>query len=260
MPGFEIALDLLVDTLELDLHLSADDVPVVWHDPVVEADKCEVATPTRVRATPAAELRDIRCATNPDPDRFPDQKPEPGVVSGDDFGIVSLTDLFEFVAAYSTSPDKTEAQRANAETVRFNVETKRKPDDPSAIGDGFDGTMPGVFERALIEAADAAGVLERVTVQSFDHRSLWAIAAIYSDASLAALTRRNDAPDLAALAELGAAIWSPDYRSLDEGAVAQASGLGMLVIPWTVNDPGDMAALLALGVDGIITDRPDLAP
>ena len=56
---------------------------------------------------------------------------------------------------------------------------------------------------------------------------------------------------------IGAGTWAPDYRDLNTARVAEAHALGLRVVPWTVNEPADMAGLVAQGVDGIITDRPD---
>lgn len=259
LPGFELALDLMVDTLEFDLHLSADDVVMVWHDPWLDTSKCTGAPDgIALRDMTAQEQSGLRCDKNPDTDRFPDQVPQPGAISGDDFSIATLARVFQFVQDYADDPSKTDAQRANAAAVRFNIETKRKVDDPSAIGDGFDGVTMGVFESAVVSDVDAAGLRDRVTIQSFDHRSLWSIHAVHPDISLAALTRRNDIPDFAELAGNGAAIWSPDYRSVGPTSLANAHDAGLLVVPWTVNDADDMGDLLAMGVDGIITDFPDL--
>ncbi len=261
LPSFELALDLGVDTLELDLHLSADYEVVVWHDPVIEADKCQgdgVGRP--VRDLTATQLRELRCASNPDPGRYPEQRPEPGQVSGDDFGIVTLVELLGFVDDYARHESKSDEQRRQATAVGFNIETKRKPDDPGAIGDGFDGSAMGVFEEAVMTAVMDGGVEDRVTVQSFDHRSLWAVHQEHPAVELAALTRRDDRPDLGRLAEMGATVWSPDHRSLSPEVIDQAHAAGLIVIPWTVNDPDDMEQLVAAGVDGIITDRPDLRP
>ncbi len=260
LPGFELALDLGVDTLELDLHWAADDVVVVWHDPVVEPTLCSgegVSMP--IRQLTSTQLRALRCDRNPDPGRFPEQAAQPGTLAGDDWGIVGLAELFGFVAGYAGSEAKTPEQRANAETVRFNVETKRKPDDPGAIGDGFDGETAGPFERAIIAAIGDAGLTDRVSIQSFDHRSLWAVRAETPAIDLVALTG-GGVPDFAELARRGAGTWSPDQRSVTDAAVSAAHGAGLLVVPWTVNDPAAMDRLIELGVDGIITDRPDLQP
>jgi glycerophosphoryl diester phosphodiesterase len=40
--------------------------------------------------------------------------------------------------------------------------------------------------------------------------------------------------------------------------VAEARALGLRVVVWTVNKPEDMARMIEIGVDGIISDRPDL--
>ena len=52
-------------------------------------------------------------------------------------------------------------------------------------------------------------------------------------------------------------MWSPYFRGLREAELREAHGLGLKVVVWTVNDPADMATMIALGVDGIITDYPD---
>jgi glycerophosphoryl diester phosphodiesterase len=56
----------------------------------------------------------------------------------------------------------------------------------------------------------------------------------------------------------GCAVWSPNAADLQAPALAEAQALGLAVVPWTVNDPKDMDALVGQGVDGLITDRPDL--
>ena len=276
LPAFEAALDLLVTTLEADVHLTADGQVVVWHDPVIDPSKCGLTPASlaglpdpddprvareelRVRALTAGQLAGYRCDRNPDPGRFPRQITEPGAVAGDDYGIATVSELFEFVESYAASPDKTDEQRANAAEVLFNLETKRVADDPQTIDDGFDGINAGLLELALLAAIEAAGVTERTTVQSFDHRSLWAVAATGSEVALAALSSRS-LPDFGDLAKGGASVWSPNQSLVSPASLENAHDAGLAVIPWTVNDPDDMQRLLELGADGIITDRPDLAP
>jgi glycerophosphoryl diester phosphodiesterase len=55
----------------------------------------------------------------------------------------------------------------------------------------------------------------------------------------------------------GGDIWAPYFGDLDGAKLAEAKTLGLRVIPWTVNDPAQIAKLLEMGVDGIISDRPD---
>ncbi len=272
LAAFEIALDLGVTTLELDLHFSADGVPVVWHDPIVDPSKCRLAdgAPSRVPDPETADSADLGvrrltaeqlgwyvCDRNPDPGRFPDQMAIPGELPGADFRIIPLAELFAFVEAYAASDLKSDPQREAASQVHFNIETKRVPAEPETIDDGFDGSTAGPFELAILAVVAAAGLDERVVVQSFDHRSLRAVAATGATVQLAPLTR-DRVNDPAAYVEWGADIWSPSASTLTAELLASAQAAGLAVVPWTVNDPADMAALIDLGVDGIITDRPDL--
>lgn len=55
----------------------------------------------------------------------------------------------------------------------------------------------------------------------------------------------------------GGRIWSSFHGDLDAAQVKEAQGLGLTVLAWTVNDPAQIARMLDLGVDGIVTDRPD---
>ena len=249
LPSFELALDVGVTTLELDLHLSADGVPVIWHDPEIDPAKCvgsDTSLPAAedeppIRVLTAAQLGTYVCDRNPDQGRYPDQTPAAGTVTGTAYGITTLDSLFTMVDAYAASTDKTAEQRTNADTIQFNV----------------DGTNPAEFETAVAAVIAEWGYENRVVVQSFDHRSLWAIRKIAPTVRLAALTR-DDIPDFAALADLGAAIWSPRYSVLAKSRVADAQQAGLDVIPWTVNDAGAVCSLRAMGTDGVITDRPDL--
>lgn len=277
LPAFETALDLEVSTLELDLHLTADGQIVVWHDPVIDPAKCGLA-PADPDAAPdpddvyttdrellisqltLAQVAAYRCDRNPDRDRFPDQEAVPGDLAGDDYAIVTIGELFDFVAAYAGSDLKSGSQRANAERVVFNVETKRRPDRPHFIGDDFDGDAPGLFEKTLVGEIEERGLSSRTIVQSFDHRSLWAVRALAPDIRLSALTLSGDTVGFDELAQQGASIWSPDVRDVDAVTLAAAKESGLAVIPYTINDPAEMERVIELGVDGIITDRPDLAP
>ena len=276
LPAFEIALDLGVTTLELDLHFSADDQLVIWHDPAIDPAKCRMdptssllvpdpddkATPPAhlaLRRLTAAQLSTYLCDRNPDAARFPAQLASPTALAGADFSIITLAQLFDFVDAYAADPGKSAAQRATARQVRFNIETKRVADQPETIGDGFDGVHPGPFELAILALVQERGLADRVTIQSFDLRSLWAVHLVAPDMPLVALSSKAPrSGDLSSWAEAGATVFSPSASVLTPALLAQAHDLGLLVIPWTVNEPDAMRALIDMGVDGLISDRPDL--
>ena len=273
LPSFETALDLGVSTLELDLHYSADGDVVVWHDPVVGDDKCglKAGAPSHipdpddpeapedslaVRSLTTDDLRWFDCSRNPDQEAFPDQNSEPTLLAESDFGIITLDDLIDFVERYATAPSKTEIQRQGAIVVGYNVETKRGFGDTSAIDDGFDGTNPGPFELRLLEVIDDRRIRDRVVVQSFIRESLESIHLIDPELRLAALTIGDADPG--GYAALGASVWSPQASSISERRLAEAFEVGLVVIPWTVNSLEEVERLVDAGVDGVITDRPDL--
>ena len=53
-------------------------------------------------------------------------------------------------------------------------------------------------------------------------------------------------------------MWSPYYAETTRSQVKEAQSLGLKVVVWTVNEPADMRRMIEWGVDGIISDRPDL--
>lgn len=271
LPSFEAALDLGVTTLELDLHFSEEGQVMVWHDPVIDKSKCrlpddagaEVPDPRHplrkilISQQPAAIVQQYQCDLNPDEGRFGEQTAVSMPISGSDYHIPTLEELFIFVEQYAQSELKTEQQRQNAMQVQFNIETKRVPDAPENIGDGFTGGEAGPFELAILELVERYGLQERVIIQSFDHRSLRTIRAINPDIRLAALTTAGEAK-VQVYNGYGFDIWSPRARDLTPELLEEAQALGLLVIPWTVNDVDEMRRLIDMGVDGLISDRPDL--
>ena len=272
LPAFETALDLGVTTLELDLHFTQDGRVVVWHDPIIDDSKCRLPdepadpdapdprNPLRrifVSQQPLSVVQSYICDLNPEPDRFSEQTAVPTPIAGNDYRIITLAELFDFVEQYANSDLKTEAQRNNAATVQFNIETKREPDHPEYIDDGFTGGEAGPFELAILEIVNGRSLTDRVIIQSFDHRSLRTIREIDSDIRLAALTTGGEAK-LDVYAAYKFNIWSPRYRDVTAELVTKAHEEGLLVIPWTVNETDDMQRLIGWGVDGLISDRPDL--
>jgi glycerophosphoryl diester phosphodiesterase len=270
----ETALDLMVTTLEFDLHLSADDEIIVWHDPVIDASKCgllpgapaDVPDPDdenvpdqalAVRSLTAEQLSWYQCDRNPDPGRFAVQEASPTTRAGAMYSIVTLDELVDFVERYAADTSKTDDQRRAAAAVRFNMETKRKSSNPDAIGDGFDGENPGLFEIRVLEVIEDRDIAGRTTIQSFDIRSLRAIRAIDPVLPLAFLESTPSA-DLADLALWGITEWSPNLDFATQQRVAEAHEAGLSVKPWTIVSVDQASILIEAGVDGLITDRPDL--
>jgi glycerophosphoryl diester phosphodiesterase len=126
---------------------------------------------------------------------------------------------------------------------------------------------------ATLAVIDAARATARVIIESFDWRVQRHVRRVRPEIRLAWLTCaetvRNAAlwwdgitsvasvPDC--VADEGGPVWAPDAADLTEAQVRRAHTLGLFVLPWTVNQPGDMRQLIAWGVDGLISDRPELA-
>ena len=272
LPAFETALDLGVTTLELDLHFTQDGQVVVWHDPILDDTKCRLPdnpadpdapdprNPLRrifISQQPLSVVQSYICDLNPDEERFPEQTAVSTPLAGNDYRIITLAELFDFVEQYANSELKTEAQRNNAATVQFNIETKREPDHPEYIDDGFTGGEAGPFELAILAVVNGRSLTSRVIIQSFDHRSLRTIRDINSDIRLAALTTGGEAK-LDVYAAYKFDIWSPNQRDVTAELITKAHTEGLVVIPWTVNETEDMQRLIDWGVDGLISDRPDI--
>lgn len=258
LAGFAGALSIGVDALELDVGLTADDIVVVTHDPRLNPDI------TRTRdgawlAAPGAAIRSLRAAELADYDvgrirpasdyaaAHPDQVPHDGAA------IPTLAEVLRI-----------------GRLARLNVELKTFPADPGLAADG------ATMAEAVVAVADAHGAGDRLIVQSFDWRGPRRLRRARPDIHLAWLTNGAyladariwwDGPVPAdyggsvarAVAAEGGPTWGPDHIDLTEEILAEAHALGLRVVPWTVNRPEDMRRLIRWGVDGLITDRPDIA-
>jgi glycerophosphoryl diester phosphodiesterase len=273
LPSFEAALDAGVDAVETDLQLTHDAVPVLCHDPLLSSRLCgNLPFPegTPISRLSLAELRRCRLDRNPDLQRFPDQKADVPPAAAlfaekhglDPYGVPALADLFAFAAAYAGElgerAGKSSERRDRARRLRFDLELKRVPFHPEAIGDDFTGGAAGLLERRVAEAARAAGAAGRTRVRSFDHRSVRALREIAPEIEGAVLVADAAVIDPAEVAQrAGAAVYCPSYMFVDEEQVRKAHAGGVRVLPWTVNDAAAWRRLLAWGVDGLATDFPD---
>jgi glycerophosphoryl diester phosphodiesterase len=256
--GFTGALAIGVDALELDVGMTADDVVVVTHDPRLNPDITRrngdawlSQSGATIRSLRAAELAvydvgRIRPGC-PYAALYPDQVPHDGAT------IPSLAEVLRIDSA-----------------VHFNIELKTFPWIAELAVGG------AAMAEAVVSVADPLGVAERIMVQSFDWRGPRHLRRSRPDIRLSWLTSAATLPSARvwwdgphpsdfggsvprAVAAEGGPTWGPDYTDLTEDALDEAHALGLRVVPWTVNRPEDMRRLIRWGVDGLITDRPDLA-
>jgi glycerophosphoryl diester phosphodiesterase len=241
LPGFERALAIGVDTLELDVGVTRDGVVVIHHDRRLNPElargpdgKWVSAPAPTIFSLSYQELQryDVgRLRPGSDYARhFPHQKPVDGT------RIPRLAALFAIVPS----------------SVRLNIETKLLPEAP-------DETLPPEpFARALIAEVRKAGAAARTTIQSFDFRTLALVQREAPEIATAYLTSGKKGEAVPRMVhEAKGAIWSPNFQDLDPRALAVARELGIRVVAWTVNEPADIARVLGMKVDGIISDYPD---
>jgi len=118
---------------------------------------------------------------------------------------------------------------------------------------------PG-WERAMLATIERCGLQDRVVVQAFDVNALLRLHVAAPWLALAPLFDHPpwQAREFDAVAGFAGAIGVRHGR-IDAALTARAHARGLKVLAWTVNDHGDMLRVGAAGVDGVITDRPDVA-
>jgi glycerophosphoryl diester phosphodiesterase len=269
LAAFRRALEIGVTTIETDLAVTKDDVVVISHNPSLNPDLVRdpdghwLASPgPAIRTLTFGELRRYDVGRIDPKSAYARQFPNQRAVDGERFP--KLSELFDLA-------------KASGKPVRFNIETKITPTS------GADTPDPATFARLVIEAVRAGNVVDRATVQSFDWRTLIEVKRIAPEIETSCLTIQTmdddtvqQAPDggpsrwhaglalrdhggsLPALVKAaGCGVWSMFWGNLTPKDFAAARALGLKVLPWTVNERGDMRTLIDLGVDGIITDHPD---
>ena len=269
LTAFSWALTLGVSTLELDCAVTRDGVVVVSHDPRLNRDLTRgangefITDALAINALTFAQLQQYDVGRlrpgSAYAARFPDQK---GV---DGERIPSLRQVFELVRDHGNP------------AVRLNIETKINPLEPQLT------PTPEAFIKALLKEIRRARLQSRISIQSFDWRTLTWVQRLAPELQTVALTYQQPNEDTVQLGKPGASpwlggldvddfagslpatvkasgaqVWSPNYLDIDAAAVGSAHALGLRVIPWTVNDPGEMQRVFEMGVDGMISDRPDL--
>ncbi len=224
--AFAGALGLGVSALELDVRLTRDGVPVIHHDARVNPALWEDTGPVRpgdrlfpYAGRPIARLTLAQLRT----------------LAGTEAGE-RIPTLDEVVAL----------SRPARLTVELTVS--------HVAGE--------VVRERLVQAAladlRAARALDRATVQSFSWKALRRVRELEPGVRIAALSLRGGGDLVPGAASFGAAVLAPAHRAASRPLVHAAHDRGLAVVPWTVNERARMEELVDLGVDGIITDRPDV--
>lgn len=269
LTSFSNALDIGVNTLELDVGITKDGVVVISHERYLYADITRDAQgafltergPTIASLT-FAELERFDVGRQNPASKYAKSFPQQKGTDGE--RIPTLASVFALVA------------KRGASDVRFNIETKISPAAAS------DTLAPEPFVRALIAEIRKAGLTSRATIQSFDWRTLLIAQKEAPEIVAVYLTSQQGAGDMVQAGKPGASpwlggydvddyagsvpklvkaaggtVWSPNYKDVTEALVREAQTLGLKIVPWTVNEEADLTRLLDWKVDGLITDYPD---
>jgi glycerophosphoryl diester phosphodiesterase len=266
LPAFASALSMGVDTLELDIGATQDGTLVVVHDRTLNPNLARTADGVYV-AAPGIPLVQMRLEDVRKYDvgqirpgsayaaQFPEQRAVPGTP------VPTLKEVLDLV------------RKSGNSQVRLNIETKIDPNRPSESPD------PERFVTLLLDVLAAEKFTDRVMVQSFDWRTLQLVKKIAASVPTVYLSRQSGMSPTVFLDKAsswtagfnpadhggslprtikaaGGDIWSPHYSEVNPAVVTEAHGLGLKVVVWTVNKSEDMARLIDMGVDGIISDHP----
>ena len=260
--AFRNAEALGVTTLETDLAVTKDGVLVLSHEPRLNPDLVRGPDGKWVEAPGPL----IHSLTRDELRRYDIGRLNPATAYGKQFPAQQPADGERF-------PALAELVARSSPAVRFNIETKIDPTKPGET------VPPAEFARLVVAEVRAARMEKRATVQSFDWRTLVEVRKLAPEIETVCLTIETPnmntvspapSPWLAgfdaaapgsslqqAAKAAGCAAWSPFWRNVTAANVAAAHALGLRVIPWTVNAPAEMAMLVDLKVDGLITDYPD---
>ena len=274
LAAFKTALAIGVTTLETDLALTRDGVLMLSHEPRLYAALTRGADGrwltedgATIFSLNASDLAQYDVGRVNPAHKYAAQWTEQKASDGE--RIPTLQQLFDLAR---------DARSPGGRPVRFNIETKITPTSGDTTPD------PERYARVVVDAVRAAGMSERVTVQSFDWRTLREVKKLAPEMSTACLTIESQNMDTVTPDTSGASpwharlkrgdhdgslprmvqaagcnIWSPFWRNVTPASIAETHALKLKIIPWTVNDAAEIERLAALGVDGIITDYPDRA-
>jgi len=230
LPAFRNAAQNLQVVLELDAKLTADGVPVVIHDPTLDrTTNCEGAVADRTLAELAECRADVLGAPGNDLPTAPAPEPVP---------IATLAEVLAF---------------AKAEGIGINLEIKNVLTDSD-----YDPT-PAYANRVMDVVLESGIPAEQVIIQSFMPDNLGVAEERMPDAQFALLSLAQTNDGAIDFAATNGWDWVSPAWPVDEAYVERAHGRDLKVVPYTINQPEEVAEAANVGVDALITDDPLMA-
>lgn len=263
LEAIQTSLSLGVDVIDFDIGLTADKVVVLYHDTTLNPDLTRNAK-LEWLSLPGPALKQITYKSL--------QQFDVGMIKPDS-PYASLYPL-QINKARVQIPDlRTALQviKSSNKPVRLQIEIKTDPDPNQQ------SPQPEEIVPALISVLREERMADRVEVHSFDWRNLILLQQLAPEINTSYLSDNellnqnnyviwladNDVKALnysypSLIRQLGGRIWCPNYQDLTQDLLQEAHQLGLKVNVWTVDEPSDMLKMIALGVDGIISNRPDI--
>ncbi len=239
-----------VKTLEMDVVITKDKKVILSHEPFFNSEITTKPGGSFVKPEEEKELNiykmdyeevlkyDVGLKLHP---RFPKQEKIAATKP-------LLSDVFDAVKTYM--------KEAKRPYPFFNIETKSQP-----ASDNIYHPEPKEFVDLLMAVIKEHGMEKQVIIQSFDFRTLQYLHKQYPHIKTAMLVEADDNRSFRKqLADLGftPTIHSPAYELVTDNLIKECHEKNIQIIPWTVNDKATFDKLKNMGVDGIITDYPDL--
>jgi glycerophosphoryl diester phosphodiesterase len=224
--AFDYAMNINVDTLEMDLNMTKDKNIVIYHDRNIDTEICKNGLSVlTIKEMKLSEIQTYNCK------RIQDTSSEK---------IPTLIELLEFI---------NNSNYPNKNTIKFNVEIKSEKN--------LDTNLEVVeFANFLINILNEYNIKDRTTIQSFDDRALIAVKNIDSSIKLSLLIEDPNINMIKLAKQIDVDIISPHYVLLDKELVREIHNNGFKVLPWTVNSTEHLQKMIDMNVDGIITDYP----
>jgi glycerophosphoryl diester phosphodiesterase len=250
IPAMLHAIGLGVTTLEMDIVFTKDKKAILSHEPFFNheittkpdgsfiEEKDEKSYNIYQMTYEQVKTYDVGMKPHP---RFPQQQKLKAIKP-------LLSDLIDSV--------KKDMMTRRRPFPYYNIETKTQP-----ATDNIYHPAPAEFVESLMSVIKEKDIEEYVIIQSFDFRTLQYLHQHYPGMKTAMLIEDFDKRGLEVqLQALGftPTIYSPAYQLVNEELVKKCHEEKIKVVPWTVNDKAKMDELKKMGVDGIISDYPDL--
>ena len=238
-----------VQTLEMDVHITKDGLVVVSHDPYF--NPLITTTPEGKYLTVPEAQKTILYQLN-----YADiKKYDVGMKPHPDFPRQQKTAVYKPLLTDLVDAAETEA-KAKQRTIHYNIEIKSKK-----ATDNINHPEPELFVEKLVALLKQKNILDRCVIQSFDPRPLQVLHKNYPKVKTSFLVERDGADKvLEQLNKLGFTpdIYSPTFSTVSQQVVDVCHTAKMKIVPWTVNTKEEIQKLVDMGVDGIISDYPDL--